>query len=62
MIEDSKVDFIMKWLLVIEINTILVVCNKLSKIIHFIVTIKEILVRKVSCLCILCLLQTYLRL
>ena len=35
------VDFITKLLLVAEKNTILVICNRLSKITHFVVTIKE---------------------
>ena len=35
------VDFITKLLLVAEKNAILVICNRLSKITHFVVTIKE---------------------
>jgi len=35
------VDFITKLLLVAEKNVILVVCDKLSKIIYFVATIKE---------------------
>ena len=40
------VDFITKILLVVEKNIILVVCNKLSKTVHFVTTIKEILVEE----------------
>jgi len=36
------VDFITKLLLVAKKDTILVVCNKLSKITHFVATIEEI--------------------
>jgi len=36
------VDFITKLLLVARKDTILVVCNKLSKITHFVATIEEI--------------------
>ena len=35
------VDFIMKLLLVVEKNAILVVCDKLFNMVHFIVTTKE---------------------
>jgi len=38
------VDFIIKLLLVAGKDTILVVCNRLSKIIHFVVTTEETLV------------------
>ena len=38
------VNFITKLLLVAEKNTILVVCDRLSKIAHFVATMKEILV------------------
>ena len=38
------VDFIMKLLLVIGKNAILVVCNKLFNMVHFVATTKEILV------------------
>jgi len=38
---DVSVDFITKLLLVAERNVILVVCNKLSKIVYFIATLKE---------------------
>ena len=37
------VDFIIKLLLVARKDTILVVCNKLSEIIHFVATTKETL-------------------
>jgi len=39
-------DFIIKLLLVTEKNTILVVCDRLSKIIHFVATTKEMMVEK----------------
>ena len=38
------VDFIMKLLLVIGKNAILVVCNKLFNMVHFVATTKEMLV------------------
>ena len=37
------VDFIMKLPIVVEKDTILVVCNRLSKMIHFVATIEGIL-------------------
>ena len=37
------VDFIMKLPIVVEKNAILVVCNRLSKMIHFVATIEGIL-------------------
>ena len=37
------VDFIIKLLVVAGKNIILVICNRLSKIMHFIITMKEIL-------------------
>ena len=40
------VDFIMKLLLVAGKNVILVVCNRLSKIAHFVATIEEIIVER----------------
>jgi len=40
------VDFIMKLPLVVEKNTILVVCSKLFKITYFVVTIERILVKE----------------
>ena len=42
------VDFITKLLLVVEKNKILVVCNMLSKIAHFVVIIEEILVEELA--------------
>jgi len=39
-------DFIIKLLLVIKKNAILVVCDRLFKIIHFVATTKEIMVEK----------------
>ena len=42
------VDFIIKLLLVAGKNTILVVCNRLSKITHFITIIKGILVEELA--------------
>ena len=38
------VDFIMKLLVVVEKDTILVVCDRLSKMIHFVATTEETLV------------------
>ena len=42
------VDFIMKLLLVAKKDVVLVVCNRLSKIIHFVATTKEITVEKLT--------------
>ena len=39
-------DFIIKLLLVVEKNVILVVCNQLSKITHFVATIEETLAKQ----------------
>ena len=38
------VNFIMKLLLIVEKNAILVICNRLSKMAHFVITTKEITV------------------
>ena len=44
------VDFIIKLLLIVEKNVILVVCNKLSKIIYFVATTERILVKGLASL------------
>jgi len=42
------VDFIMKLLVVAGKDVILVVCNRLSKMTHFVVTIEEISVKRLA--------------
>jgi len=43
-----KVDFITKLLLVVEKDVILIVCDRLSKITHFVATMKRILIESLA--------------